>query len=84
MRNLYGTGVMHRNTFLNSPGFLGADYAVLKRPDLFFAGQITGVEGYMESASSGLMAGKNAVCRLRGLDPVILPEQTMIGLFPVT
>ena len=72
-------GVMHRNTFLNSPGFLGADYAVLKRPDLFFAGQITGVEGYMESASSGLMAGKNAVCRLRGMDPVILPEQTMIG-----
>lgn len=72
-------GVMHRNTFLNSPGFLGADYAVIKSPTLFFAGQITGVEGYMESASSGLMAGKNAVCRLRELDPVILSEQTMIG-----
>ena len=40
-------GVMHRNTFLNSPGFLGTDYAVLSRPNLFFAGQITGVEGYM-------------------------------------
>ena len=72
-------GVMHRNTFLNSPGFLGADYAVIKSPTLFFAGQITGVEGYMESASSGLMARKNAVCRLRELDPVILSEQTMIG-----
>ena len=72
-------GVMHRNTFLNSPGFLGTDYAVLSRPNLFFAGQITGVEGYMESASSGLLAGKNAVCRLKGLPSVTLPRETMMG-----
>ena len=72
-------GVMHRNTFLNSPGFLGTDYAVLSRPNLFFAGQITGVQGYMESASSGLLAGKNAVCRLKGLPSVTLPRETMMG-----
>ena len=53
-------GVMHRNTFLDSPEVLGADYAMKDDPDLFFAGRMTGVEGYMESASSGLMAGINA------------------------
>ena len=72
-------GVMHRNTFLNSPQVLNPDYSTKKNPDLFFAGQITGVEGYMESASSGLMAGRNAVCRLRGTQPLILPETTIIG-----
>lgn len=72
-------GVMHRNTFLNSPQVLESDYSVKTRPNLFFAGQITGVEGYMESASSGIMAGINAVRRLRGIPAVTLPPTTMIG-----
>ena len=72
-------GVMHRNTFLQSPGFLGADFAVLSRPDLFFAGQMTGVEGYMESASSGLVAGINAANRILGKAPLTLSRETMIG-----
>lgn len=72
-------GVMHRNTFLQSPGFLGADFAVLSRPDLFFAGQMTGVEGYMESAASGLVAGINAANRLLGKAPLSLSRETMIG-----
>lgn len=72
-------GVMHRNTFLKSPGFLAADYSVLKRPELFFAGQITGVEGYMESASSGILAGRNAANRLLGKETLILPRETMMG-----
>ena len=72
-------GVMHRNTFLHSPGLLAADYSVLGRPELFFAGQITGVEGYMESASSGILAGINMARRLQGKPSVILPETTMMG-----
>ena len=72
-------GVMHRNTFLNSPALLNADFSMRERPELFFAGQITGVEGYMESAASGLMAGRNAVCRLRGEETWVLPRETMIG-----
>ena len=72
-------GVMHRNTFLKSPGFLGADYGVLRRPGLYFAGQITGVEGYMESASSGILAGRNAAARLLGKAPLVLPRETMMG-----
>lgn len=72
-------GVMHRNTFLDSPKILGADYAVKDDPDLFFAGQMTGVEGYMESASSGLLAGINAAARVSGGHQVILPKETMMG-----
>ncbi len=72
-------GVMHRNTFLDSPKILGADYALKDDPDLFFAGQMTGVEGYMESASSGLLAGINAAARVSGGHPVILPKETMMG-----
>ena len=72
-------GVMHRNTYLDSPRLLSADYAMRDNPNLFFAGQMTGVEGYMESASSGMMAGINAVRRLNGLPSVILPPTTMIG-----
>ena len=72
-------GVMHRNTFLQSPGFLGADFAVLSRPDLFFAGQMTGVEGYMESAASGLVAGINAANRILCKAPLALSRETMIG-----
>ena len=72
-------GVMHRNTYLSSPGLLGADYAMLHRPNVFFAGQMTGVEGYIESAGSGLVAGINAARRARGLDALIFPRKTMIG-----
>lgn len=72
-------GVMHRNTFLNSPKLLQSDYSMRANPNLFFAGQITGVEGYMESASSGIMAGINAVRRERGESTLALPDTTMIG-----
>ncbi len=72
-------GVMHRNTFLDSPRLLAADYSLRSRHDLFFAGQITGVEGYMESAQSGLLAGVNLVRRLRGQTPLVLPSTTIMG-----
>lgn len=72
-------GVMHRNTFLDSPKILQSDYSLRANPNLFFAGQITGVEGYMESASSGIMAGINAVRRLKGQNTLTLPQTTMIG-----
>ncbi len=72
-------GVMHRNTFLDSPRVLAADFSSRSRPGLFFAGQMTGVEGYMESAGSGLLAGLNAARRLSGKAPVVLPETTMLG-----
>lgn len=72
-------GVMHRNTFVNSPKILYSDFSLKADPNLFFAGQLTGVEGYMESAASGLMAGWNAVQRLLEQDTVILPRETMIG-----
>ena len=72
-------GVMHRNTYLNSPGMLAADYSMQSRPNVFFAGQMTGVEGYIESAGSGMIAGINAARRAKGLDALIFPRKTMIG-----
>ena len=72
-------GVMHRNTFLRSPGLLTPAYSTKQRPSLFFAGQITGVEGYMESAGSGILAGINAARYLLGETPLILPPTTMLG-----
>lgn len=72
-------GVMHRNTFINSPLVLNSDFSMKHHPNLFFAGQITGIEGYMESASSGIMAGINAVRRLNGKEPFTLTTYTMIG-----
>lgn len=72
-------GVMHRNTFIESPRLLNGDFSLRSNPKIFFGGQITGVEGYMESAASGLMAGINLAKRLKGEEPVILPEDTMIG-----
>lgn len=72
-------GVMHRNTYLNSPGLLDNTYAMVARPDVFFAGQMTGVEGYVESAGSGLLAGINAANRALGKDKLILTEETMLG-----
>jgi methylenetetrahydrofolate--tRNA-(uracil-5-)-methyltransferase len=72
-------GVMHRNTFLNSPNLLDADFSLRSNKNIFFAGQMTGVEGYMESASSGLMAGINAARRFLNKTPFTLPTTTMIG-----
>ncbi len=72
-------GVMHRNSFIDSPRVLNGDFSLKENKNIFFAGQITGVEGYMESAASGIMAGKNAVRRAEGRETVILGENTMIG-----
>ncbi|MBQ9375750.1 MAG: methylenetetrahydrofolate--tRNA-(uracil(54)-C(5))-methyltransferase (FADH(2)-oxidizing) TrmFO [Ruminococcus sp.] len=72
-------GVMHRNTFINSPKLLTEHFNCRKRENLFFAGQITGVEGYIESAASGIMAGLNMARMLQGKDMVSLPETTMLG-----
>lgn len=72
-------GVMHRNTFICSPKILNSDYSVKENENLFFAGQITGVEGYMESAASGIMAGINACRMLEDKKTMTLPDDTMIG-----
>lgn len=72
-------GVMHRNTFINSPKLLRPTYQYKGRDTLFFAGQMTGVEGYVESAASGLLAGINAGRIARGLDPVVPPPETAHG-----
>lgn len=72
-------GVMHRNSFLDSPRLLNSDFSLKSNPYLYFAGQITGVEGYMESAASGIMAGINAVRRADGKEPLRLDDKTMIG-----
>lgn len=72
-------GVMHRNTFINSPKVLNATYQFRNRPDLFFAGQMTGVEGYVESAASGLIAGINASRLVNGESTVEFPAETAIG-----
>lgn len=72
-------GVMHRNTFLNSPKLLGPDLALKAHPTIFFAGQITGFEGYMESAACGLLAARGALARLRGQPYTPPPPETMLG-----
>lgn len=72
-------GVMHRNTFLDSPRLLESDLSLQKRPEIYFAGQITGVEGYVESAASGILAGHNLARRLRGEQPLQLPLDCMLG-----
>ena len=72
-------GVMHRNTFLDAPRLLTGGFHLKTRPELLFAGQMTGVEGYMESAGSGLIAGLNAVRQLRGQAELVLPADTMLG-----
>ncbi|MBE6750671.1 MAG: methylenetetrahydrofolate--tRNA-(uracil(54)-C(5))-methyltransferase (FADH(2)-oxidizing) TrmFO [Ruminococcaceae bacterium] len=72
-------GVMHRNTFINSPQLLGTDLSLKSNGQVFFAGQLSGVEGYMESAASGIVAGINAAARILGEEPLILPQFTMIG-----
>ncbi|MCH5320805.1 MAG: methylenetetrahydrofolate--tRNA-(uracil(54)-C(5))-methyltransferase (FADH(2)-oxidizing) TrmFO [Eubacterium sp.] len=72
-------GVMHRNSFLNSPKLLNSDFSLRTNKNIFFAGQITGVEGYMESAGSGILAGINAVRRAEGKPPFIPNTDTMLG-----
>ena len=72
-------GVMHRNTFLDSPKLLNADFSMRTRPELFFAGQMTGVEGYVESAGSGLVAGIALARELTGLEPIDFTRQTALG-----
>ena len=72
-------GVMHRNTFLHSPGFLDHHYQMISRPGTYFAGQMTGVEGYVESASSGLVAGISLARQIKGLEPVDFTRLTAIG-----
>ena len=72
-------GIMHRNTYIDSPNYLDADYSLRKNKDIFFAGQMTGVEGYVESTGSGFVAGINAVARVLGERSVIFPRETMLG-----
>lgn len=72
-------GVMHRNTYLNSPGLLDRHFRLIKSPNIFFAGQMTGVEGYIESAASGIYAGLTLARQLLGLKEITLPKETMLG-----
>lgn len=72
-------GVMHRNTYLRSPELLEPTYQTKARSDLFFAGQMTGVEGYVESAASGIYAGINAARLVQGKEPIVFPRETMMG-----
>lgn len=72
-------GVMHRNTFIDSPRLLNTDFSMRQRSGLFFAGQITGVEGYMESAASGIIAGINAARRIKGQAASVPPRETITG-----
>lgn len=72
-------GVMHRNTYINSPGLLTNEYNMKKYPKVYFAGQITGVEGYVESAASGLVAGLNAARRMLGIEKLVFSSKTAIG-----
>ena len=72
-------GVMHRNTFINSPKLLNSHFQMLENENIYFAGQITGVEGYMESAASGIIAGISLARKLNGLEQINLPIDTMTG-----
>jgi methylenetetrahydrofolate--tRNA-(uracil-5-)-methyltransferase len=72
-------GMVHRNTYINGPTVLRETWQTRLRPELFFAGQISGVEGYVESAASGLIAGRNAATLARGEEPRVPPRTTAIG-----
>jgi methylenetetrahydrofolate--tRNA-(uracil-5-)-methyltransferase len=72
-------GVMHRNTYINSPKLLNPDYSLISNGNVFFAGQMTGVEGYIESTSSGFIAGFNAARKMKGLSPFIPDNRCAIG-----
>ena len=71
-------GVMHRNTYINGPEVLDIDFSMKNNKNIYFAGQISGVEGYVESAASGLMVALNIICRLKGKS-IVFPEETMFG-----
>ncbi len=72
-------GVMHRNTYIHSPGLMTPFYSLKSQRDLFFAGQMTGVEGYVESAASGLVAGLNLARRLQNKEEILFPKETALG-----
>ena len=72
-------GVMHRNTFIDSPRLLNSQLSLKTSPEIYFAGQITGVEGYIESAACGIIVGLNLARKLTGQEEIILPETTMLG-----
>ena len=72
-------GVMHRNTFINSPELLDNTYNLKSKSNIYFAGQITGVEGYVESIASGLVAGLNAVAKFNNTEKITFPNETIIG-----
>ena len=72
-------GMMHRNTYINGPAHLGPTFSLKRTRRVFFAGQITGVEGYLESTASGLVAGMNAARMAKGAEPAVFPSQTAIG-----
>ncbi len=72
-------GVMHRNTYIHSPGLMSPFYSLKDARDTFFAGQMTGVEGYVESAASGLVAGLNLARRLQGKEEILFPKETALG-----
>lgn len=77
--NIVRYGVMHRNTFINSPKVLNASLQTRKRPDLFFVGQLTGTEGYTESIATGMLAGINMAKYINDEELLILPKETMLG-----
>ena len=77
--NIVRYGVMHRNTFINSPKVLKPSFQTIKRENLFFAGQITGTEGYTESVAGGLLAGINMARYLNNQELLVLPTETMLG-----
>ena len=72
-------GVMHRNTFINSPKLLNSDFSIRSHPNIYFAGQISGVEGYMESAASGIIAAEAVISKSQGQAPIDFPDFTMLG-----
>lgn len=72
-------GMMHRNTFINAPRLLNSAYELLRIPGVFVAGQLSGVEGYIESTASGLVAGINAVARSKGVQELVFPPETAVG-----
>ena len=78
-RSSCGCGMVHRNTYINGPTVLRETWQTRARPDVFFAGQVSGVEGYVESAASGLIAGANAAALVQGRPPLIAPRTTAIG-----
>ena len=75
----YRYGTMHRNSYIRSPGRLDRHYRVIGREELYFAGQITGVEGYIESTASGLCCGINMARQLKGLELIEFPQETALG-----